>query len=98
VAQVAAERHAFEKALEAVMEEPGLAESDDAIIDSWDALHPASADEGPTCQSSGGEQGSTSVLEAFKKLPYDLSPARRRCLELVVELSEQPMTDAAEPS
>jgi hypothetical protein len=37
-------------------------------------------------------------LEAFKKLPYDLSPARRRCLELVVELSEQPMTDAAEPS
>jgi DNA-binding transcriptional MerR regulator len=98
VAQVAAERHAFEKALEAVMEEPGLAESDDAIIDSWDALHPASADEGPTCQSAGGEQGSTSVLEAFKKLPYDLSPARRRCLELVVELSEQPMTDAAEPS
>ncbi len=85
VAQVAAERHTFEKALEAVMEESGLAESDDAIIDSWDALHPATADEDPAGQSTGSEQGSMSVLEDFRKMPYDLSPARRRCLELVAE-------------
>ncbi|MFG3404257.1 MerR family transcriptional regulator [Streptomyces sp. NPDC048142] len=40
VARVAAERHAFEKALHAVIEDSGLAESDDVLFDSWDALHP----------------------------------------------------------
>ena len=91
VAQVAAERCAFERALEAVMEEAGLAESDDAIIDSWDALHPADTDEGAACKSPGREQGSMSVLETLRQMPFDLSPARLRSMELVA----QTMSDAA---
>jgi DNA-binding transcriptional MerR regulator len=94
VAQVAADRYAFEKALEAVMEESSLAESDDAIIDSWDALHPADADEGAACKSPGREQGSMSVLETLRQMPLDLSPARLRSMELVA----QTMSDAAETS
>ncbi len=89
VAQVAAERHAFEQALEAAIEGSGLAESDDALFDSWDALHPGSADagEGPAGQGSGSGQASMSAFEAFRKMPYDLSPARLRCLELVEEIA-----------
>ncbi|CAO0832090.1 putative protein OS=Streptomyces microflavus OX=1919 GN=Smic_75000 PE=4 SV=1 [Streptomyces microflavus] len=33
---VAAERHAFECALQAVIEESGLSEDDDALFDAWD--------------------------------------------------------------
>ncbi|MFI9553041.1 MerR family transcriptional regulator [Nonomuraea endophytica] len=78
VARVAAERHAFEKALQAVIEDSGLAESDEALFDSWDASHPA-ADE------AGRE--SMSAFEATGKMPYDFSPARLRCMELAEELT-----------
>jgi len=89
VAQVAAERHAFEKALETVIEDSGLAQNDDAIFDSWDALHPATADEdaGRAGQSSGRGQATMSVFEATGKMPYGFSPARLRCMELAVELA-----------
>jgi DNA-binding transcriptional MerR regulator len=89
VAQVAAERHAFEKALEAVMEDSGLTQSADALFDSWDALHPATADDGEdeAGRSSGRGQESMSAVEAAGKMPYDLSPARQRCWELVDELT-----------
>ena len=83
VAQVAAARHAFELALNAVIDDSGLAESDEALFDSWDALHPASADEGDT----GRGRESMSVMEAVGKMPYDWSPARLRCIELVEELA-----------
>jgi DNA-binding transcriptional MerR regulator len=76
VAQVAAQRHAFESALHAVIEESGLDEDDDALFDAWDS---AAAD--------GGEAGSMSALEAIGKMPYDYSPARLRCAELAEELS-----------
>ena len=89
VAQVAAERHAFEKALEAAIEDSGLAQEDDALFDSWDGLHPATADEGAdeAGRSSGREQGSMSAFEATGKMPYDWSPARLRCIQLAEELA-----------
>ncbi|MFE0133373.1 MerR family transcriptional regulator [Streptomyces sp. NPDC059037] len=89
VAQVAAERHAFEKALQAVIEYSGLAKSDDALFDSWDALHPATADEGEDeiGQSTGRWQESMSAFEATGKMPYDFTPARLRCMELTEELA-----------
>ncbi|WP_255579699.1 MerR family transcriptional regulator [Cryobacterium sp. PAMC25264] len=40
VAQVAAERHAFETALMRVIEESGQLEEDDNIFNTWDELHP----------------------------------------------------------
>ncbi|MFC8564870.1 MerR family transcriptional regulator [Streptomyces sp. NPDC057245] len=80
VARVAAERHAFESALQAVIEESGLEEADDALFDTWEALHPAAGED---------EVRSMSAFEATSKMPYDFSPARLRCMELVVELSAQ---------
>ena len=89
VAQVAAERHAFEKALDTVIEDSGLAENDDAIFDSWDVLHPAAEEVGEdeAGRGSGRAHGSMSTVEATRMLPYDLSPARLRCMELAEELS-----------
>ncbi|OZC63803.1 MerR family transcriptional regulator [Rhodococcus sp. 06-462-5] len=81
VAEVAAERHAFETALHAVIESSGLAQADDARFDAWDELHPATADTGTAC-------GSKSLTEAVRMLPYDFSPARLRCMELALELDE----------
>ncbi|GAB2487873.1 MerR family transcriptional regulator [Promicromonospora xylanilytica] len=89
VAQVAAQRHAFEKAFEAVIEESGLAQEDDALFDSWDALHPVTGDEGAdeAGRSSGREQRTMSAFEATGKMPYDFSPARLRCIQLAGELA-----------
>ncbi|MFF2859026.1 MerR family transcriptional regulator [Streptomyces rubiginosohelvolus] len=86
VAQLAAERHAFETALHAVIEESGLDQDDDALFDAWDAAHPETGDDEEN--SSGLNSGKAmSVLEATGKLPYDFSPARLRCMELAEELS-----------
>jgi DNA-binding transcriptional MerR regulator len=87
VAQVAAERHAFEVALHAVMDESGQAE-EDALFDAWDALHPPAADdaEDDAGRESRSERSSMSASEVIGKMPYDFSPARLRCLELVQEL------------
>ena len=81
VAQVAAERHAFELVLHAVIEDSGLAQSDDELFDSWEAAHPATADD-EAGRGAGGERGSMSAVEAVGKMPYDFSPARLRCMEL----------------
>ncbi|ALG10255.1 MerR family transcriptional regulator [Kibdelosporangium phytohabitans] len=87
VAQVAAERHAFESALHGAIEESGLDKDDDALFDAWDALHPTG---GEADLSSGEwEAGSMSAFEAIGKMPYDFSPARLRCVELAEELSAQ---------
>nr|WP_314142178.1 MerR family transcriptional regulator [uncultured Rhodococcus sp.] len=79
VAEVAGERHAFETALQAVIESSGLAQADDARFDAWDEVHPAPADAGSAC-------GSTSLAETVRMMPYDFSPARLRCMELALEL------------
>jgi DNA-binding transcriptional MerR regulator len=75
VAQVAAERYAFEEALHAAIDGSGLAQDEDALIDTWEDPDPAPAGE------------SMSVLEAISKMPYDLSPARLRCMQLAEELA-----------
>ncbi|WP_098894893.1 MerR family transcriptional regulator [Streptomyces sp. t99] len=86
VGQVAAERHAFEADLHAVIEESGLDEDEDALFDAWDAAHPETGDDEET--GSGSSSGRVmSVLEAIGKMPYDFSPARLRCMELADELS-----------
>ncbi|PWD50706.1 MerR family transcriptional regulator [Serinibacter arcticus] len=87
VALVAAERCAFEQTLNAAIEASGLAQEEDALLDSWDALHPAdgaAADQDP----SEGRR-SLSALEAIGLMPYDLSPARLRSMELAEELAVQ---------
>ncbi|MDN5605732.1 MAG: hypothetical protein L0G59_09995 [Kocuria sp.] len=88
VAQVAAERHAFELELDAAIEDSGQAQDDDALFDSWDDLHPPAADGGGgrACQSSVGQE-SLNVAEAIGMMPYDYSPARLRCIELAQEFA-----------
>ncbi|MFC8699990.1 MerR family transcriptional regulator [Streptomyces parvus] len=86
VAHVAAERHAFESALHAVIEESGLDEDDDALFDAWGTAHPETGDD--EANGSGSDSGRVmSVLEATGKMPYDFSPARLRCMELAEGLS-----------
>ncbi|MEU0238657.1 MerR family transcriptional regulator [Nocardiopsis sp. NPDC006198] len=92
VAHVAAERHAFESALHTVIEETGLEKEDDALFDAWDTLHPVPADGGEDGAGLGSgrrEAGSMSAFEAVGKMPYDVSPAQWRCMELALELSVQ---------
>lgn len=84
VAEVAAARHAVERELDAVVERSGLAADEEALFAAWDAQHPVSATEGSTCTRG---EGSMTLLDASRLLPYDLSPARLRCLELAEELA-----------
>lgn len=65
VAEVAAERHAFEEVLLAVIEESGQDSEDDALVAAWDELHPEGADPEPdtdtdTDTGAGGRAGSGS--------------------------------------
>ncbi len=96
VAEVAAERHAFEEALLAAIEESGQDSEDDALVAAWDELHPEGADlepdtdtgaDGGSGSGSGGRRRSPSLADAVGMMPYDFSPARARCLELSLELS-----------
>ncbi|MFI7234568.1 MerR family transcriptional regulator [Streptomyces cyaneofuscatus] len=92
VPRVATERHAFEGALQAVIEESGLARDDDALIEAWDAPDSATADqeEGEDDRGSGGRRaGTMSAFEAVGTMPYDFSPARLRCMELTEQLAAQ---------
>ncbi|QTE30469.1 MerR family transcriptional regulator [Pengzhenrongella sicca] len=94
VAQVAAERHAFELALNSVIEDSGLAQGDEALLDSWEALHPATVDvlQDEAGQDPGRGQKSMTAVEAIQKMPYDWSPARLRCIELVEEMAAHEST------
>ena len=86
VAEVAAERHAFETALMRVIEESGQLEEDDAIVDAWDELHPPEdADAAPGPNPARGSRV-RSAAEIMRSMPYDFSPARLRCMELAVQL------------
>lgn len=86
VAQVAAERAAFESELMRVIEESGQLEEDDAIFDAWEELHPPEdADAAPDPAPADGARAK-SVADVIWSMPYDLSPARVRCMELAVQL------------
>lgn len=86
VAQVAAERHAFETALMRVIEESGQLEEDDAIFNAWDELHPPEdADAAPGPNPAEGSRV-RSAAEIIRSMPYDFSAARLRCMELAVQL------------
>ncbi|MZF55562.1 MerR family DNA-binding transcriptional regulator [Streptomyces sp. SID5594] len=101
VARVAAERHAFEGALDAFIEESGLAGDDDALFEAWDARDSATTDqeedeEEEEDDDGGGDRGSggrrtrtMSAFEAVGRMPYDFSPARLRCMELAEQLAAQ---------
>lgn len=95
VARVAAERHAFETALNAVIDDSGLAQAEDALVDCWDAAHPDNehphnTDDGTDAAGdvtgTGAGDAPMSVVDAIGKMPYDWSPARLRCIELAEEL------------
>jgi DNA-binding transcriptional MerR regulator len=86
VAQVAAERHAFETELMRVIEESGQSDRDDALFDAWDELHPPEdADAAPVPNEVEGRRA-TSAASVIQRMPYDFSPARLRCMELAVRL------------
>ncbi|MFB2586791.1 MerR family transcriptional regulator [Herbiconiux liukaitaii] len=92
VAEVAAERHAFETTLMRVIEESGQLEDDDALFDAWDELHPPEdADPAPDADTDTDSDPATgsrgrSAAEIIRSMPYDLSPARRRSMELAARL------------
>jgi DNA-binding transcriptional MerR regulator len=92
VAEVAAERHAFEEALLTVVQESGQDAEDDALFAAWDELHPEEAEAG---SPSGGRGRTRSLADAAGMMPYDFSPARARCTELSLELS---LADAVDES
>jgi len=86
VAQVAAERYAFETTLMSVIEESGQLEEDDALFDAWDELHlPKDTDTAPDSDTAKDTRV-TSAAEAIQAMPYDFSPARLRSMELAVRL------------
>jgi DNA-binding transcriptional MerR regulator len=74
VAQVAHDRHAFEKVLNAFCRESGLAQEEDDIFDSWYDENP---DDDDKPANSADRRG---------KMPYDFSPAALRSMELSFEL------------
>lgn len=86
VAQVAAERAAFETELMRVIEESGQLEEDDAIFVAWDELHPLEdADAAPDPAPADGSRAK-SAADIIWSMPYDFSPARVRCMELAARL------------
>lgn len=84
VAELAAERHAFETELMRVIAESGQLEQDDALFDTWDELHPPE-DANPAPDPVEGSRA-RSAAEIIRSMPYDFSPARLRCMELAVQL------------
>jgi hypothetical protein len=86
VVQVAAERHAFEVALMRVIEESGQPEEDDALFDAWDELHPPEDSDGTPGPTPAAGSRATNAAQTIRRMPYDFSPARVRCMELAVQL------------
>ncbi|SKB00435.1 MerR HTH family regulatory protein [Agreia bicolorata] len=80
VAQAAAQRFAFDRAMDAAMESSDVAQIDDESYDAWEALH----DFAP-----GQESDTESALRAVENMPYDWSPARQRYMKLVEEMHRE---------
>ncbi|AIV40093.1 MULTISPECIES: helix-turn-helix domain-containing protein [unclassified Curtobacterium] len=82
VAQVAAERHAFESALMRAVEESGQLQEDEAVFDAWNRQDPGDVD---TPTAAGGR--GTGAAAVIARMPWDLSPARLRAAELALQLA-----------
>jgi DNA-binding transcriptional MerR regulator len=88
VAQVAAERYAFEQALHTFIDGSGQTQDDDALFELWDELRTAAADgEGDARLGPARKGRPVSAFEALGKMPYDFSPARLRCMAITEELA-----------
>ncbi|PPF59453.1 MerR family transcriptional regulator [Clavibacter michiganensis] len=86
VAEVAAERRAFEEALQAAIEGSDLPQQDEELVAAWDELHPdGDGDEDDARGGSGRPARSLSAMDAFARMPYDFSPARLRSMELAMD-------------
>lgn len=86
VAEVAAERRAFEEALQAAIDASDLPRQDEELVAAWDELHPdGDEDEEGTRGGSGRPARSLSAMDAFARMPYDFSPARLRSMELAMD-------------
>nr|WP_316310434.1 MerR family transcriptional regulator [Clavibacter michiganensis] len=86
VAEVAAERRAFEEALQAAIDASDLPRQDEELVAAWDELHPdGEGDEDEARGGSGRPARSLSTMDAFTKMPYDFSPARLRSMELATD-------------
>ncbi len=86
VAQVAAERHAFETALMRVIEESGQLEEDDTLFDTWDDRRSSGQAETQPQPVPLADSRASKAAQTIRSMPYDLSPARLRCMELAVRL------------
>ncbi|GAA2074020.1 MerR family DNA-binding transcriptional regulator [Microbacterium hatanonis] len=85
VERVAAERHAFERALQEVIASSGQGEEDDALFDLWENLHATTTDSSGL--GSHPKRRRMSAFEALGRMPYDFSPARLRCMEVVERIA-----------
>ncbi|WP_235560576.1 helix-turn-helix domain-containing protein [Microbacterium sp. Leaf179] len=92
VAQIAAERHAFETALMRVVEESGQLEEDDAIFDAWDESHPSEGVDTVPGPHPARQARARNAADIIWAMPYDFSPARLRCMELAVRLGSSEAT------
>ncbi|MFT2753616.1 MerR family transcriptional regulator [Clavibacter sp. Sh2088] len=89
VAQLAAERAAFETALMGAIEESGQPEEDDALFDAWDEQHPTEDADAATRPRSTDGSRARNAADVIRSMPYDFSPARVRCMELAVRLGAE---------
>lgn len=86
VAQIAAERHIFERALQAVIEDSGQPARDEELFRQWDDNATAPAGDAVEPDVTRKQQR-MSAFEALGKMPYDFSPARLRCMEITEEIA-----------
>ncbi|MEU9337229.1 MerR family transcriptional regulator [Streptomyces sp. NPDC048290] len=77
VEEIAVQRYAFQKAVDQATEAAGLDQAEEQLFEEYDA------------DLRGEEHASMSVIEAIGKMPYDMSAARRRCVERTAELLAQ---------
>ncbi|MBF4625103.1 MerR family transcriptional regulator [Clavibacter sp. VKM Ac-2872] len=86
VAEVAAERRAFEEALHAAIDASDLPRQDEELVAAWDELHPDGDDDEDVAGGGAGRAARPlRTMDAFAKMPYDFSPARLRSMELATD-------------
>ena len=85
VAEIAAERRSFQAAWMRIVEESGQLEEDAEVFATWEESHPGEGmDAAPDAVSSKGAPARRAA-DIIRSLPYDVSPARLRCMELALQ-------------